>query len=175
VRGWAERFGRAKTQEVPVAEEVVRWLEANLPASPPATLVHNDWKLDNMAVAPDDPGRCVAVYDWDMCTLGDPLCDLGTLLSMWTERGEPPAGSNPMPSQAEGFLGRGAAARRYAERSGRALDALGYYVVFGTFKMGVVLKQIFYRYQRGQTQDRRFAGLGEAAGNLFRLASERRR
>jgi aminoglycoside phosphotransferase (APT) family kinase protein len=175
VRGWADRFERAKTQEVPVAAEVVRWLEANLPQSPPATLVHNDWKLDNMAVAHDDPGRCVAVYDWDMCTLGDPLCDLGTLLSMWTERGEPPAGSNPMPSQAEGFLGRGGAVRRYAERSGVPLDALGYYVVFGSFKMAVVLQQIFFRYQRGQTQDRRFAGMGGAAENLFRLAGERRR
>ncbi len=174
VRGWADRFERAKTEEVPVADEVIRWLEANLPASPPAALVHNDWKLDNMAVAPEDPGRCVAVYDWDMCTLGDPLCDLGTLLSMWTERGEAPAGSNPMPSQTEGFLGREAAARRYAERSGRPLDALGYYVVFGTFKMGVVLQQIFFRYQRGQTQDPRFAGLAAAAGNLFRLAGERR-
>ena len=174
VRGWADRFERSKTQEVPIAAEVVRWLEATLPESPPPTLVHNDWKLDNMAVAADDPGRCVAVYDWDMCTLGDPLCDLGTLLSMWTDRGEPPAGTNPMPSQSEGFLGREAAARRYAERSGRPLDALAYYVVFGTFKMGVVLQQIFFRYQRGQTQDRRFAGMGEAAANLFRLAGERR-
>jgi aminoglycoside phosphotransferase (APT) family kinase protein len=174
VRGWADRLERAKTGEVPVAREVVGWLEANLPASPSATLVHNDWKLDNMAVAPDDPGRCVAVYDWDMCTLGDPLCDLGTLLSMWSERGEPPAGSNPMPTQAEGFLGREAAARRYAERSGRALDALPYYVAFGTFKMGVVLQQIYFRFQRGQTRDARFAGLGAAAENLFRLAAARR-
>jgi aminoglycoside phosphotransferase (APT) family kinase protein len=174
VRGWADRLERAKTGEVPVAQEVVRWLEANLPPSPPATLVHNDWKLDNMAVAPDDPGRCVAVYDWDMCTLGDPLCDLGTLLSMWSEPGEPPAGSNPMPSQVEGFLGREAAARRYAERSGRPLDALPYYVAFGTFKMGVVLQQIYFRFQRGQTRDARFAGLGAAAENLFRLAAARR-
>jgi aminoglycoside phosphotransferase (APT) family kinase protein len=175
VRGWAERFERARTQAVPAADEVVRWLERELPASPAPTLVHNDWKLDNMAVACDDPGRCVAVYDWDMCTLGDPLCDLGTLLSMWTERGEPPAGSNPMPSQVEGFLGRADAARRYAVRSGLPLDALGYYVVFGTFKMAVVLQQIFFRYERGQTQDRRFAGLGAAAADLFRLAGERRR
>src|SRR5262245_27003054 len=174
VRGWADRLERAKTHDVPIAHEVVRWLEANLPASPPPALVHNDWRLDNMAVAADDPGRCVAVHDWDMCTLGDPLCDVGTLLSMWSQRGEPPAGTNPMPSQLPGFLGREAAARRYAERSGRPLDALAYYVVFGTFKMGVVLQQIFFRYQRGQTQDRRFAGMRAAAANLFRLAGERR-
>jgi aminoglycoside phosphotransferase (APT) family kinase protein len=174
VRGWADRLERARTRDVPVADEVVRWLEANLPPSPSATLVHNDWRLDNMAVAPDDPGRCVAVYDWDMCTLGDPLCDLGTLLSMWSDPGEAPAGMNPMPSQVPGFLGRRAAAGRYAERSGRPLDALGYYLVFGTFKMGVVLQQIFVRYERGQTRDPRFAGLGAAADDLFRLAALRR-
>jgi aminoglycoside phosphotransferase (APT) family kinase protein len=174
VRGWTERLARARTRELPIADEVARWLEQNLPPQPGATLVHNDWRLDNMAVDPRDPGRCVAVYDWDMCTVGDPLCDLGTLLSMWSERGEALAGTNPMPSQVEGFLSRAAAARRYAERSGRALDGLDYYVVFGTFKMGVVLQQIFFRYERGQTQDQRFAAMGEAAAGLFRLAAARR-
>jgi aminoglycoside phosphotransferase (APT) family kinase protein len=174
VRGWADRLERAKTHEVPAAREVMAWLEASLPGSPAPTIVHNDWKLDNMAVAPDDPGRCVAVYDWDMCTLGDPLCDLGTLLSMWSERGEPSAGTNPMPSRAPGFLGREAAARRYAERSRRAVDALPYYVVFGTFKMGVVLQQIYVRYARGQTRDPRFAAMGAAADGLFELAAARR-
>jgi aminoglycoside phosphotransferase (APT) family kinase protein len=174
VRGWMGRYERAKTRELAVAQEVVRWLESHLPGSPAATLVHNDWKLDNMALAPDDPGRCVAVFDWDMCTLGDPLCDLGTLLSMWSERGEALAGSNPMPTQTEGFPARAEAAARYGERSGRSLDALAYYVVFGTFKMGVVLQQIYFRYERGQTQDRRFAALADAAEGLFRLAAERR-
>jgi aminoglycoside phosphotransferase (APT) family kinase protein len=174
VRGWIGRYERAKTREVAVVQEVMRWLESDLPRSPEPTLVHNDWKLDNMALAPDDPGRCVAVYDWDMCTLGDPLCDLGTLLAMWSERGEAPAGSNPMPTQTEGFPTRREAAERYGERSGRPLDALDYYVVFGTFKMGVVLQQIYFRYHRGQTQDRRFAALGDFAESLYRLAAERR-
>ena len=174
VRGWTQRFARARTREVPIAEEVSEWLERELPGSPRATLVHNDWRLDNMAVAPDDPGRCVAVYDWDMCTVGDPLCDVGTLLAMWSEPDEPPAGTNPMPSQLEGFMGRAEAARRYAERSGRSLDALAYYVVFGTFKMAVVLQQIYVRYERGQTQDDRFAAMGDAALGLFQLAAERR-
>jgi aminoglycoside phosphotransferase (APT) family kinase protein len=174
VRGWTDRLERAKTREIPAAREIAAWLEANLPGSPAPTLVHNDWKLDNMAVAPDDPGRCVAVYDWDMCTLGDPLCDLGTLLAMWSEAGEPAAGTNPMPSRSPGFLTRAEAARRYAERSARALDALPYYVVFGAFKMAVVLQQIYVRYERGQTHDPRFAPLGAAAGNLFDLAAARR-
>jgi aminoglycoside phosphotransferase (APT) family kinase protein len=175
IAGWAGRFERAKTWEIPVAEEVQRWLLDNLPASPSATLVHNDWKLDNMAVAEDDPGRCVAVYDWDMCTLGDPRCDVGTLLGLWSDRGESLAGSNPMPTQSVGFMTRAEATKRYCEGTGCDADAIPYYVVFGTFKMAVVLQQIFYRFHQGQTQDERFAALGKLAEVLFVLAAERRR
>lgn len=174
VTGWAGRLERSKTSDDPVAEEVKRWLLDSLPASPPATPLHNDWRLDNMAVAADDPGRCVAVYDWDMFTLGDPLADLGTVLATWSDPGESPAGTNPMPTTAPGFLSRAEAAARYGERSGRDVSQVPYYLVFGTFKMGVVLQQIFVRFHRGQTQDPRFAGLGEAAKGLFRLAASRR-
>lgn len=173
VRGWTQRWERARTGELPVAEEVARWLVDNLPASPPHTLLHNDWRLDNMAVAADDPGRCVAVYDWDMCTLGDPLADLGTLLCVWNGPGEP-AGTSPMPTQAPGFLGRPEAAERYGERSGRDMTLLPYYLVFGTFKMAVVLQQIYFRWHRGQTKDERFAGMADAARTLFELAAKRR-
>jgi len=175
VAGWSARFERAKTWEIPAAEEVKTWLVDNLPASTRATLVHNDWRLDNMAVAEDDPGRCVAVYDWDMCTLGDPLCDAGTLLGVWGDRGESPAGNNPMPTQSVGFMTRAEATNRYCERTGCDPDAIPYYVVFGTFKMAVVLQQIFYRFNQGQTKDERFAALGTAAEGLFGLASERRK
>jgi len=174
VMGWAGRYERAKTDAAPVAEEVAKWLIDNLPASPAPTLVHNDWKLDNMAVAEDDPGRCVAVYDWDMCTVGDPLCDLGTLLGLWSNRGEGMAGSNPMPTQTEGFMTREQATQRYADRSGIPVAAIPYYLVFGTFKMGVVLQQIYFRYFKGQTQDERFAGMGPLATGLYQLAAERR-
>ncbi|MFQ5417254.1 MAG: phosphotransferase family protein [Myxococcota bacterium] len=174
VKGWAARFERAKTADVAIADEVREWLIDNRPRSPTATLVHNDWKLDNMAVAADDPGRCIAVYDWDMCTLGDPLCDLGTLLGLWSDRGERLAGSNPMPTQSPGFLSRAEATKRYGERAGRDVGATPYYLVFGTFKMAVVLQQIYFRYTRGQTQDERFAGLGKLSEALFTLAGERR-
>lgn len=174
VKGWSGRFERAKTGHDPLADEVARWLEDSLPASPPPTPLHNDWRLDNMAVAADDPGRCVAVFDWDMFTIGDPLADLGTVLAVWTDPGEAAVGTSPMPTQAPGFLSRAAAAKRYGERSGRALDALPWYLVFGTFKMAVVLQQIYFRFHHGQTQDARFAGLAEAARGLFRLSASRR-
>ena len=88
VSGWAARHEKAKHQEIPIATELAEWLEKERPESPPASLLHNDWKLDNMAVAADDPGSCTAVFDWDMCTVGDPLCDLGTLLCSWVDADE---------------------------------------------------------------------------------------
>ncbi len=174
VTGWTDRYQRAKTAELEVAEEVSRWLLDQLPRSPAPTLVHNDWRLDNMAVAEDDPGRCVAVYDWDMCTVGDPLCDLGTVLAMWSDPGENAAGTNPMPTQEPGFLRRDEAGARYAERAGHDRGTLPYYTVFGTFKMAVVLQQIYVRFHRGQTQDQRFAAMGHVAEQLFELAAARR-
>ncbi|HBZ68613.1 MAG TPA: phosphotransferase family protein [Deltaproteobacteria bacterium] len=174
VAGWAERFERSKTADLPLADELARWLLDNLPPSPEPTLLHNDWRLDNLAVAQEDPGCCVAVYDWDMCTRGDPLADLGTLLALWSDPGEVPAGTNPMPTQSPGFLSRAGATTRYHEQTGRDVSTVPYYLVFGTFKMAVVLQQIFFRYQRGQTKDSRFAGLGSAAEGLFQLAAARR-
>jgi aminoglycoside phosphotransferase (APT) family kinase protein len=174
VRGWMGRYERAKTGEIRLAEELSRWLIENLPASPPATLLHNDWRLDNMAVAPDDPGRCVAVYDWDMCTLGDPLTDVGTVFSLWFNAGEDYGGASPMPTQTPGFMPREEAVQRYGERSGLEMAGLPYYVVFGTFKLAVVLQQIYHRFHIGQTKDDRFAGFGPMAEALFNLAANRR-
>jgi aminoglycoside phosphotransferase (APT) family kinase protein len=174
VKGWSDRFERSKTDPFPLADELQRWLLDNRPASPAPTLLHNDWRLDNMAVAADDPGRCVAVYDWDMCTRGDPLCDLGTVLAVWYDPSEVPPTLNPMPTVTPGFLHRAEAAARYGARSGRDLAHLPYYLVFGTFKMAVVLQQIYFRFHNGQTKDARFASMGEGAKSLFRLADARR-
>ena len=174
VSGWTDRMERAQTRELPVAEEVAKWLLENIPDSPAPTLLHNDWKLDNMAIDPADPGHCVAVYDWDMCTVGDPLCDLGTLLCSWIDRDEAAVGPGSMPSQSEGFMLRREAIERYAERSGRDVSAIRYYHAFGTFKMAVVLLQIYVRYHRGQTKDERFASMDVAAESLFGQAAKRR-
>ncbi|HEY6629798.1 MAG TPA: phosphotransferase family protein [Acidimicrobiia bacterium] len=174
VDGWTERWNQAKDEDSPVAEEVSGWLVANLPESTEVTLLHNDWRLDNLAVAPDDPGKCVAVYDWDMATRGDPLADLGTLMASWYDPGEERSALNPMPTDAPGWISRGSAVARYGERSGRALDSIDWYIVFGTWKLGVVLQQIYIRWVRGQTKDLRFSVLGEGARTLFRVAAARR-
>ncbi len=174
VEGWADRWRRSRVEENPVADELATWLLAHLPPSPPATLVHNDWRLDNMAVAGDDPGRCTAVYDWDMCTRGDPMADLGTLLSVWYDHDEIPSTLNPMPTHTPGFMSRAEGVERYAATSGRDVSGVGYYQVFGTFKMAVVLQQIYVRWHRGQTHDDRFAEMGAGAERLFELALRRR-
>ena len=174
VSGWIRRWEASRDTDIPVAESVAEWLTRHRPASPTPTLVHNDWRLDNMAVAEDDPSRCVAVYDWDMCTSGDPLADLGTVMAVWYDADEAPAALNPMPTTTPGFLDRRTAVARYAARSGRDVSDFGWYLVFGTFKMAVVLQQIYIRWKRGQTEDERFAMLGEGARHLFELAEERR-
>lgn len=174
VSGWVERWHRAKHEDNPLADELARWLVERMPESPPPTLLHNDWRLDNMAVAEDDPGRCVAVYDWDMCTRGDPLADLGTVMAVWYDEGEAPAALNPMPTGVPGFMSRDEAIARYGEKSGRDLSGFGWYLVFGTFKMAVILQQIYIRWLRGQTRDERFSVMGDAAQHLLELAERRR-
>lgn len=174
VDGWARRWHGAKIDDDARADELIAWLDASLPASGTPTLLHNDWRLDNMAVSPDDPSRCVAVYDWDMATRGDPLADLGTVLAVWYDGGEIPASLNPMPTTVPGFMTRSEAALRYASQRNIDPDTIDYYVVFGSFKMAVILQQIFVRYHRGQTRDERFADMGDAAGHLLQLALDRR-
>jgi aminoglycoside phosphotransferase (APT) family kinase protein len=170
VKGWSDRWERAKTKALGSADEVVRWLAERMPPSPRATLVHNDWRLDNMAVAADDPARCVAVYDWDMCTVGDPFTDVGTLLSSWYEPGEPYDFLSPMPSREPGFLTRAEAIERYGRRAGRDVSAMPYYYVFGLFKMAVVVQQLYFRFHLGQTQDTRMAGGEAVAEGMIALA-----
>jgi len=170
VKGWTDRWERARTKDVPAAPVVVGWLASHMPPAPRPTLVHNDWRLDNMAVAADDPGRCVAVYDWDMCTVGDPLTDLGTLLASWFEDGEEYAFLASMPSRVPGFMTRAEAIARYADRSGRDVSRMPYYYVFGLFKMAVIVQQLYFRWHRGQTQDARMAGGEAVAEGLIGLA-----
>ncbi len=172
--GWIGRWTRARGDPNPLVEELATWLEKTKPLSQPATLLHNDWRLDNMAVNPDDPGVCVAVYDWDMCTRGDPFADVGTLLACWFDPEESSIFLHPMPTGAPGFMTRRQAILRYGEKSGRDVSGMDWYVVFGTFKMGVILQQIYLRWLKGQTQDDRFATMGEDAARLFELAAARR-
>jgi len=174
VEGWAGRWEKAKHEQNDLADELAVWLMKELPSGSTPTLLHNDWRLDNMAVAPDDPGVCVAVYDWDMATRGDPLADLGTLMGSWFDEGEAPDGLGMMPTTAPGWMDRSVAVERYGEKSGSDLESVDWYLVFGAWKLAVVLQQIHIRWLRGQTRDERFADLGEGARRLLELAAARR-
>ena len=161
IAGWMRRWGAAKEADNPAVDQAHQWLEANLPETQRDSLVHNDFKLDNTMLAADDPSRLVAVFDWDMCTLGDPLLDLGTLQAYWTDPDDEPLLKtlSPLPPDASGFLTRRQLAERYALRSGRDIGDLRFYHVLGLFRWLVILQQIYIRYARGQTKDRRFADL----------------
>lgn len=174
VRGWAARWERARHEDNAVADGVGAWLAENLPESGEPSLLHNDWRLDNMAVSADDPGVCTAVYDWDMATRGDPLADLGTLMGSWFDPGEASEELSMMPTTAPGWLDRESAVERYAQKSGRDPADIDWYLVFGAWKLGVILQQIYIRWRNGQTQDARFQYLDEGARHLFRLALARK-
>lgn len=176
IRGWAERWQRAKTDELPTMDDLATWLAARIPPALDATVVHNDFKLDNMMLDRADPGRVVAVLDWDMTTLGDPRIDVGTLLGYWPEASDPPErlAIAMQPTYLEGFPTRAEVVARYAARSGRNLEAIRFFETFALFKLAVVLQQIYVRFVRGQTKDERFAVMGESVRRLAEIASESR-
>ena len=172
VSGWQRRWQAAKSADDPRVDDIHRWLDAKQPASAWHSLVHNDYKLDNTMFAHDDPSRIVAILDWDMCTLGDPLSDLGMLLTYWTQPDDAPCvrAIGTMPAGDHAFYRRDALVARYARKSGRDLSDMRFYHVLGVFRLLVILQQIYIRYQRGFTQDKRFAKLGPAVDALTNWA-----
>ena len=173
VRGWADRWNRAKTDDTPNMDRVIQFLIDRRPSSPAPTLVHNDYKLDNIMLATDCVDRIEAVLDWEMATVGDPLVDLGLTLCYWSWVAAPQLRARPVPSLTSqpGWYTRDQFVQRYAERTGRDLSHIGYYEVLGIFKLAVILQQIYYRFQRGQTQDLRFQNFGERVRGLVELAN----
>jgi aminoglycoside phosphotransferase (APT) family kinase protein len=173
VGGWIERFSRARTIDVEGVEGLCGWLTENLPTSPEPTVVHNDYKLNNLLLDRIDPRRVNAVLDWEMATVGDPLSDIASLVVYWTEPGEADAimGGLRSVTSEPGFPSRADIAELYSRMSGRDLSGLRWYVAFAYFKLGVIIQQIYYRWYRGQTHDERFAGHGEVASSLIRKAA----
>jgi aminoglycoside phosphotransferase (APT) family kinase protein len=172
IEGWYRRWQAAKHEEIAEMDAVYTWLRDHIPASAGVSLVHNDYKLDNVMLATDDPGQIVGIFDWDMCTLGDPLADVGALLAYWSEPADPPylQGISMMPTGDLGFLTRAELVERYASRSGRSVKDINYYHTFGLFRIVVIVAQIYIRFVRGQTQDQRFAALGPMMPLLARAA-----
>lgn len=173
IEGWYRRWHAAKTEDVADMESVYMWLKSHQPPTSVPSLVHNDYKLDNIMFDPLDPGKMVAVFDWDMCTLGDPLNDLGALLSYWTESTDPSYfQSMAMMPTGMDFMTRRELVERYVLKSGRSINDIHFYHALGLFRVTVIIAQIYLRYHRGQTQDQRFGALGMMIPFMARAALE---
>ncbi len=161
IEGWTERYQKARTDDIPAMEQVARWLAENLRPESGAALIHNDFKYDNLVLHPDDWSRVLAVLDWEMATLGDPLMDLGTSLAYWLDPDDPPELRQMQlsPTLLPGNPTRAELVQRYSEKSGRDVSDVVFYYAYGLFKLAVIIQQIYYRYKMGFTKDPRFARL----------------
>jgi aminoglycoside phosphotransferase (APT) family kinase protein len=174
VKGWIFRYDKAKTEEIEEVEPLTGWIQNNIPESPDPTIVHNDYKLNNLVLDPDDLTEVRAVLDWEMTTLGDPLFDLAVSLSYWTEAGDSQELKEVLPTvvSTPGFWTRKEFIDYYAEKSGRDLSNMPWYMVFGYFKLAVIIQQIYARWHKGQTKDERFANFDERVRRVILHAHE---
>jgi aminoglycoside phosphotransferase (APT) family kinase protein len=173
IQGWSERWHKSRLTDIPEMDAVAAWLVEHLPPDTTApTVVHGDFKLDNLLLDPLDVGRVVAIFDWEMSALGDPLVDLGILLAYWAPTA-PPGQRDALTTVTTrpGYLSKTALVERYAQRSGRDVSAIAFFETFALFKIAVVIQQIYFRFKRGQTADPRFSNFGERVVYLARQAT----
>ncbi len=169
VTGWIKRYQDARTDDVPDLERTMAWLAANRPAeSGGSTLIHNDFKFDNLVLDPGNLTRIVAVLDWEMATVGDPLMDLGTTLAYWTEANDPAPLHHFIvgPTTQPGSMSRRELVERYGETTGRDISHMLFCYVCGLFKVAVIAQQIYARYASGLTRDPRFATFNKVVAAL---------
>jgi aminoglycoside phosphotransferase (APT) family kinase protein len=172
ITNWGKQYLKAKTDEYPEAALVLKWMDKNQPKEYQHCLIHNDFKYDNIVFKDATWQEVSAVLDWEMATLGDPLMDLGTSLGYWTVATDHDFVKQGIPSPTifEGNPIRSEIAQMYAQKSGRNVDNLVFYYVFGLFKIAVIAQQIYYRYSKGLTTDPRFSNLNKAAELCCKLA-----
>jgi aminoglycoside phosphotransferase (APT) family kinase protein len=173
VKGWIERYFRAQTDDIPQVEPLTRWLAEHVPQSPAPTLIHNDFKLNNMILDSNDLTRPVAVLDWEMATVGDPLFDLAVSLTYWVTAEDPEELQTVLPTVTTfpGFISRAEFMEIYAQKSGRDLSSMHFYMTFAYFKLAVIIQQIYARWKKGQTEDERFAIFGNRVRDVIVYAA----
>ncbi|HEX5704669.1 MAG TPA: phosphotransferase family protein [Pyrinomonadaceae bacterium] len=162
IEGWTKRYYNAQTDDVREIDQLADWLRTHLPHDSPGALIHNDYKYDNLVLSSEDIARVIAVLDWEMATIGDPLMDLGTTLGYWVEStdSEEWQRSGFVLTRLPGNLSRKQVVDYYAEKSGREIGDATFYYAYGLLKIAVIVQQIYFRYKQGLTTDSRFAGLG---------------
>lgn len=176
IDGWSKRYDAARTRNVPSFKKVKKWLRENQPADVANCVIHNDWRLDNVVLDPDDPGKIIAVLDWEMATLGDPLMDLGSALAYWIEPGAKGLADKfrLQPSNVPGMLTRKEIVQLYSEKSGLEIPDWRFYEVYGYFRLAGIIQQIYKRYHDKETTNPRFKNFwlavwylhGQARGSM---------
>lgn len=163
IEGWSGRYRKALTPGALDGERVLAWLSANLRDDVATTVIHGDFRFDNVVLDPDDPMRIIGVLDWEMATLGDPLMDLGNSLAYWVDPDDEPVFQmmRRQPTNAPGMLSRAEVWSYYGEKTGRDVSDTDFYEVYGLFRLAVILQQIWYRFHHGQTTNPSFASFGE--------------
>jgi aminoglycoside phosphotransferase (APT) family kinase protein len=172
VRGWTERYYGSKTHDYPEVEKISSWMQQRMPTTNGAALIHNDYKYDNVVLDVNDITRIVGVLDWEMCTIGDPLSDLGTALAYWVDRADPELVQQNRwgPTIEPGSFTRAEIVHYYAEKTGCDASQIAFYLTFARFKLAVIVQQIYYRYQQGLTKDERFASMRDKIQFLLRAS-----
>ncbi|WP_156289654.1 phosphotransferase family protein [Oceanobacillus salinisoli] len=173
VHGWIRRYQRAKTEEIKYIESVEKWLIENIPNEPEVSIVHNDFKLNNIMLDGQNPGRVVGVFDWELSTIGDPFTDLGSALVYWGEKSDLDIGLSVVTDK-PGFYSRREFLEKYALLSGRDVSNIHYYLTFGFYKIAIILQQLHHRWKIGEAKDERFATLNQSVANLIEMANDAR-
>ena len=174
VEGWIKRYNHSKTDIIANMDFVAKWLNDNQPLEVEGSIVHNDFKYDNLVLDKNNHSKITAVLDWEMATIGDPFMDLGTTLGYWMDKNDLPElklfqlsattlDGNPT---REGIL------EMYESKSGKTIPNPVFYYVFGLFKIAVIAQQIYFRYKKGFTKDRRFGLLNLAVMSLSIMAKQ---
>ena len=161
VSGWTERYYGSKTHDYPEVEKICAWMQQHTPSTNAISLVHNDYKYDNVVLDATEITKIVGVLDWEMCTIGDPFTDLGTALAYWVDATDTVELQQNRwgPTTFPGSFTREEFVRYYAQKTGCDASQITFYLVFSRFKLAVIVQQIYFRYHQGLTHDERFASM----------------
>ncbi len=172
VRGWTERYYGSKTHDYPEVEKITAWMQQHMPSKSGVSLIHNDYKYDNVVLDSNDITKIVGVLDWEMCTIGDPLTDLGTTLAYWIDAADSEELQKNRwgPTNGPGSLTRAEIVHAYAQKTGADSSQIAFYLAFARFKLAVIVQQIYYRYHQGLTKDERFASMPDTIQMLLRAS-----
>ena len=172
VRGWIERYYGSKTHDYPEVEKISAWMQQRMPSTSVVSLIHNDYKYDNVVLDSNDITTIVGVLDWEMCTIGDSVSDLGTALAYWVDATDPEELQQNRwgPTSHPGSFTREEFVQHYARKTGCDASRIAFYLTFARFKLAVIVQQIYFRYRQGLTKDERFASMPERIQILLRAA-----